>query len=73
MTTVFGRTLRAALSSLRDRAAKASRRFAHQSTFASYTTNSRPMTEAERKAFDAAFAKMDDAFAEMGKAFGNLK
>ncbi len=27
------------------------------------------MTEAERKAFDAVFAKMDEAFLEMDKAF----
>jgi cellobiose-specific phosphotransferase system component IIA len=35
----------------------------------STTTESRPMTKAEEKRFDRAFARMDRAFEEMDKAF----
>lgn len=34
-----------------------------------YEINGEPMTEEQRKHFDAAFAKMDEAFVEMKKAF----
>lgn len=64
----FGRTLRAGLSSLRDRAAArlAGSRFNPLRVTITHTS-SRPMTDQDWKHFDAAFDKMDEAFAELRK------
>lgn len=48
------------------------KRIRFQGGFERTTFTSRPMTDNEAKAFEAAFEKMDEAFDKMNEAFGEI-